>query len=316
MIWHELFCLRDRDMRCSNQPKRCSLMTIEELINNLENLSITHSVRKVLENTLDNFSKDELIPHLLEILRKVNRAHETVSDDYSGHIIAMHLLAMFGEERAFPLLLEMISLDDDKLDDLIGDFLTESMPQILADTCGQDMRLLIAGAENTALGEWSRHAFLSAIKFLYLAGHVSSVELARYLRSAFRENRFQDNEIIYSEAAIIVVDLGLKELEEEVRHAFKMEQIDPSWVSEHELNIMLKSSKTPTMAEIIKSGRLKLIDRSYILSLAKYLGKEQNNFEISKNDFIDHTPRDNNKLLKEKAKKKRKATKAQRRKNR
>lgn len=290
-------------------------MTIEELINNLENLSTTHSARKILEITLDNYSKDELIPHLLEILRKVNRMHETISDDYSGHIIAMHLLAMFREEKAFGLLVEMISLDD-KLDGLIDYFLTESMPQILADTCGQDMRLLVAGAENTALGEWSRYAFLGAIKFLHLAGHVSSVEIARYLRSAFRENRFQDNEIMYSEAATIVVDLGLKELEEEVRHAFKMEQIDPFWVSEHELNVMLKSNKTPTVKEIIKAGRIKIIDRNYILSLAKYFENEQNNFEISKNNFIDHAPKNNNKLLKEKAKKKRKAAKVHRRKNR
>jgi len=130
--------------------------------------------------------REAITPELLRILEEtVDRAAQIDAEgDYMAHLYAMFLLAQFRETRAYPLVVRFALLPEDIQYSLCGDFITESLGQVLASVCGGDLAGIQSLIENESADQWVRGAALSGLVTLVAAGQKSrDRELLRRLVS-------------------------------------------------------------------------------------------------------------------------------------
>jgi hypothetical protein len=130
--------------------------------------------------------REEVTPELLRILEEtVDRAAQIDAEgDYMAHLYAMFLLAQFRETRAYPLVVRFALLPEEVQYSLCGDFITESLGQVLASVCGGDLAGIQSLIENESADQWVRGAALSGLVTLVAAGQKSrDRELLRRLVS-------------------------------------------------------------------------------------------------------------------------------------
>ena len=132
--------------------------------------------------------QEEVTPELLRILEEtVDRAAQIDAEGgYMAHLYAMFLLAQFRETRAYPLVVRFALLPEDIQYSLCGDFITESLGQVLASVCGGDLAGIQSLIENESADQWVRGAALSGLVTLVAAGQKSRDEIVSYFASLFR----------------------------------------------------------------------------------------------------------------------------------
>jgi len=129
-----------------------------------------------------NLNRDELAPHLAEVLAQVAAEPSLAEqDDYVLHQYALHLLGAWRDTRAFAPLLALAQLDSTTLDVVLNDALTESYGRILAAVCDGDTTPLKALIENAGLDVWVREAAVTALVVRVLEGDDERLPLVQYL---------------------------------------------------------------------------------------------------------------------------------------
>lgn len=126
------------------------IMKIPEIVSAL---SVYHDTfpRKAVQAAIDK--KDEIIPELMEILKyTIKNTDEDINKEYWGHIYALYLLAQFRVEEAYPLVIELLELPEDRLDLLFGDF--NGMDSVMASVSGGDPGLIKRLIENRNADEY------------------------------------------------------------------------------------------------------------------------------------------------------------------
>ena len=86
--------------------------------------------------------REEITPYLLEIIDRVAKTPEEITKDERvplAHIFALFLLAEFREARAYPKIVELVSLRPNEVDAILGDIPGECLDRILASICGGDV---------------------------------------------------------------------------------------------------------------------------------------------------------------------------------
>jgi hypothetical protein len=130
-----------------------------------------------------NAHREEVAPHLVAALEQLV-AHPAMVDenpDYILHEYAMHLLAAWGDKRAYAPLIALGHFDEDALDAVMGDSVTETYGRCLATVCGGDMAPLKALFEDTKASHWARLAALDAMVTRVIEGDDSREALVQYL---------------------------------------------------------------------------------------------------------------------------------------
>ena len=269
------------------------------------------SLRIILENPM------VFTPHLLEILRKVNKEYKTLEEGYWAHIPALFLLAYFREKAAFPLILEMISTESECLEVLVDDMLTFVMPQILASTYDGDFKKLTSVIENPHVGFWSRLACLDALIPLCAHQQITRNEFLDYIACTLREKCFDDNKELNGFLITHALEVKGTEIEAELRAAFKNDLIDETVVDLADLDRDLDTNRTtPSLEDLQKNTQHgQLVSREDVESIEEwaYLSYPP----PIETGWIE-MPKEKTKSLGDKKKKKKlkKAAKKQRRKNR
>ena len=120
--------------------------------------------------------REEAIPALLQVLKQVpfEWAKGEWNPDWMIHEFALYLLSEFGEQRAFPLILEIARLP--ALDDLLGDGVTESLPKALAATFSGELSVFYPLIEDQVADEFARGAALCAIGVLFKQERVTPLD--------------------------------------------------------------------------------------------------------------------------------------------
>lgn len=140
-----------------------------------------HFPAEALALALDH--REEVAPHLLGVLAQL-AADPTMmadEDDWALHMWAMHLLAAWRDTRAYAPLVALAHHDEDTLEMLLGDVVTESLPACLASVCDGNTAPLRALFEDSAACFWSRLAALEALKIRVLEGDDDRQTLIDYL---------------------------------------------------------------------------------------------------------------------------------------
>lgn len=132
-------------------------------------------------------NKEEAIPELLEILEYTLSDVENLSKDgsYLVHFPAIYILAYFRETIAYESIIEIASLPDEQIFDLMGDAVTEDFKNILASVCDGNIEPIKGIIENSSLDEYVRTEALESLLILLNHGVVSREQLVFYFKELF-----------------------------------------------------------------------------------------------------------------------------------
>jgi hypothetical protein len=130
-------------------------------------------------------NSEEAKPLLLDSLRKMVNEAETsdLAEIIYPHYL-LHLLAEFNEHEMLDLAIQILEMDEEICDNLLGDSITNSIHKIISTVATlDDLPKLKSVAENRNLGEFQRLAGLRALTGLYAMGKYPRDEFFSYLGS-------------------------------------------------------------------------------------------------------------------------------------
>ena len=176
--------------------------------------------------------REAITPELLRILEEtVDRAAQIDAEgDYMAHLYAMFLLAQFRETRAYPLVVRFALLPEDIQYSLCGDFITESLGQVLASVCGGDLAGIQSLIENESADQWVRGAALSGLVTLVAAGQKSRDEIVSYFACLFRGKLARQWSHVWDTLVSYSSDLYAEELLDDIKQAYDEGLVDPGYI--------------------------------------------------------------------------------------
>lgn len=195
--------------------------------------------------------KDEIIPHLLNIIRNTIRNAKVLveKDNYFAHLYAMYLLAQFREKRAYPLIVEFSRLPGKLTEDLLGDTITEDMGRILASVCGGDTGLIKKLIEDENANEWARGAGINCIAILVFNGLLSRDRAVEYFHHLFHGGLERKFSHVWNELAARAADLYPGELMDEIRKAYEDGLVEDGFITLDNIEDDLGRGRAAVMAE-------------------------------------------------------------------
>jgi hypothetical protein len=173
--WNHFYLLTCYDgLKCQSivQNQGMPKMTIEQFIESISTIPY-----RSLENEFDFARQNQALvtPHLLSILEKTLEDLGKVSiETRSAHVIAIFLLALFREKKAYPLIIELLNKMPNSFEHSIFNDEIEDMPNILASTFNGNIELIYKLIENTNAFEFARIAALDSLVALW---HTKPVNL-------------------------------------------------------------------------------------------------------------------------------------------
>ena len=179
--------------------------------------------------------QDEITPLLLaEFTPAPEKAAEIdANPDYFRHLYALYLLAQFRETKAYPIIIDFISVPGDVVMDIMGDLVTEDLGCILASVCGGDLSPIKQLIENSELNEYVRGAGFKALITLAIEGELSRKSVLEYFEELWpklQEAKEEEDDFISHSLLMSILDLCPNEsLTSLLRTAYAADQVDPQW---------------------------------------------------------------------------------------
>ena len=212
-----------------------------------------------------NAHREEVAPYLVEVLAQVAANPAIVIDDpdYILHEYAMHLLAAWADTRAYAPLIALGHWDEETLDAVLGDSVTETYGRCLASVCGGDLEPLKKLFEDTQASHWSRAAGLDAMATRVMEGDASRDDLISYLTQACDEEEKRllaqsgnrDGLEMLDEVAHVACDLVAVDLMARIRGWLATGLIDRMVLNEHDLDEALRDPFETTRLKVLARGR-------------------------------------------------------------
>ena len=176
--------------------------------------------------------REAITPILLDALdtvyEKVQSEGDGVCDDpaYELSAYAFFLLAQFQEQKAFPKLLQMLTLDKDSLELEFGDMLF-CLGNILYSTYDGNISAAKDIIEDSGMDPFAREAPLNLLEGLLRDGRLPRGEMVGFLRERLSLLGEGEDEKIFGGVLVsLIANNDLYELVEDVREAFRLEKID------------------------------------------------------------------------------------------
>lgn len=186
----------------------------------------------------------EASPKLLQILADTLARHERTGDYYVGHIHALLLLAQFKEKKAYPLIVQFLNLPIDSIDRLLGDILTETLPQILTSIYDGDPSPLFNILETPTYHESVRSMAGCCLAVLIYHELLQKELVIARIQSMVTSGKMNDDQIFFTALAHLVLEVKLEPLYDIVRAAFNANVVDTFIIGlEHFEADLPKSSK-------------------------------------------------------------------------
>lgn len=170
---------------------------------------------------------------LLEILESATNEvmlsdQEELTRSQMATFMVVHLLAEFGEKRAFPPLIRLLHGESLLVEDMLGDTVTETLPGILVSTFDGHVSLLHQLIRDDSVYEYVRSSALDALSYLTSKEVVPLESTEPFLRDCF--DHFENEKLNFVWVGLVesVADLGLESFVPLVEEAFNAGAIDPS----------------------------------------------------------------------------------------
>jgi hypothetical protein len=200
-----------------------------------------------IDSLITNLTETPLLPRraLSQAIARngvVTPAFLDILKDYVAHpsenarqedaiFFAIHLLAQFREKRAYRPLMRLLALDPERVEAVLGDAATTTLPRVVASLFDGDPRPAQAIIENAQVDQFVRSSVLEALGFLTAQGEIDLEVFKKYLLWAYGELQPQANSMIWVAWQSAISLLGLNEFRSLVRKAFRTGKIHASIMS-------------------------------------------------------------------------------------
>lgn len=192
-------------------------MTLEQALEQLKPYSpdIPYDALECIRN-----SWHDAVPLLLtELDRCIDRP---LDDDQAALFpYALYLCAEMRCDAAFERYERILCLPNLLLDHLIGDILTEHMPDMLARTCSGRFARLKAIIEDETVNEFARSMALAALKTLVADGSFAIEELRSYCLALLTHKLERRPSFVWDETVSLAGDLRIREALPLVERAYR-----------------------------------------------------------------------------------------------
>ncbi|EHL31560.1 DUF1186 domain-containing protein [Legionella drancourtii] len=161
-------------------------MTIEQFIESISTIPY-----RSLEKEFDFARKNQALvtPHLLNILEKTLESLNKESiKSRSAHVIAIYLLALFREQKAYPLIIELLNKMPNSFEHSLFNDEIEDMPNILASTFNGNIELIYKLIENIKAFEFARIAAIDSLVALWHTKQISRESVIAYFGNLLTNN--------------------------------------------------------------------------------------------------------------------------------
>lgn len=194
-------------------------MTIEKFIESISTIPY-RSLEKEFDFAIQNQAL--VTPHLLSVLEKtLEDLDKEPIVQRSAHVIAIYLLALFREKKAYPLIIELLNKMSGSYEHSLFNDELEDMPNILASTFNGNIELIYNLIENTNAFVFARIAALDSLVALWHTNLIPRESVIAYY-DRLLTNGFNDSKAIELQPWIIHSALRLypEEIINSIRLAF------------------------------------------------------------------------------------------------
>ena len=270
--------------------------------------------------------KDEITPHLIEILENVLAEPEKYLEDKNlyDHIYAVMLLGHFKEVKAHKVIVDLFSLTDDLTDQIFGDIGTSNLPVILLNTCGGSIDLIKSMILKKEADDYCRVSACNALAYAVAEGYVPRESVVDFFGTLFTGEEADEISDFWGLLAIVLYDLYPEEIMEVIKQAYADGLIMPGMIQYSDFEKALELGKDKSFERLkIDLEQHSLDDIHASMSWWACFNEESKAFPSSTGFENDYSPvyseQSSTKSLKKSKKakkKKRKQAKASKRKNR
>jgi hypothetical protein len=190
--------------------------------------------KPILEIGLAQVRAAEAAPRLLAVLSAAADGLYLGPEAENLLFYGLHILAGARNRNAFAPLMRLLRLPVEKLERLLGDAITESLPKIVAGVFDGHASVLLAAIADETIYAFTRSSLIGALTFLTWDGRIDAAETRRFLER-FDDDRLGD---LNDEAGATwdawqtaIALLGWGDLTPRVEAAFKDERILPEITS-------------------------------------------------------------------------------------
>ncbi|MBN1904956.1 MAG: DUF1186 domain-containing protein [Deltaproteobacteria bacterium] len=235
-------------------------MEVNTIVENLESTVDMKYKRAEIDEAISR--REEIVPLLIDILKKVLEKPEDVIDEYNymGHSYALLLLGHFKEKSAHELILKLFSLPDEKSSDLFGDMVTETLPNLLLNTCGGCFDGIKELALNTNAYEYCRGSALKAMNFGVVEGFISREEVLSFFKTILENRKSEPSSFLFDELASCICDLYPEELMDIITECYEDDYIHPGYIGLDSFEEALKAGKEECLERIKRDMECRCLD--------------------------------------------------------
>ncbi len=236
-------------------------MNIEEILIKLKSEESIFP-KKALKEAISQ--REEITPHLLKIIEDANdNPSELLEREGDMSLIyAMFLLAQFREISAYPLIVKLVSNEEDVVEDLLGDVVTEDLERILASVYDGRLELIQELIENLSLCEYVRTAALKSLIILVAHKLLSREVVINYFRLLLNSKLEKDESFVRTALVFESTYLCPKELETEIRKTFEDKLIDTFFVNLKYVENSLKKNVNQSLSSLRKERQHSLVNNT------------------------------------------------------
>jgi len=263
------------------------IVDLNEAINNLSNKSIINLYEvKALK---ERFS--EVKDKLLEKLKQFNIHKEDYldSDNHNSYLFPLILLTEMKVTEAFPIIVEMFSVNESHTYYLYDDFIKNDLSSILYNTYNGDNKLLESMVFNKKIDVLCRVQALMVYIKLGSIGKIKWINLLNFVNKITRnmnKEDLPDDEIeLLTHTAVFIAESHIVSLLKVMRKIIRCDNFDQSVCGEYEnfIDKMFTYESEKLVSNIISDYRFET--RAYVNRL--YTFEDEHIIEKSERVFVD-----------------------------
>jgi hypothetical protein len=160
-------------------------------------------------------------PVLVDFVERYLAGETSACEFEAALFFAFHLLGEWRENSAYRPLARLLALEPSKVNDLLGDAITETSHRVMAAVFDGDPRPLYEVIEAEHADEFVRSRMLETLAMVTLGGGLDRGEVTTYLRDCFSKLRPHAENFVWQGWQSAIALLGLSELRSLVKKAFE-----------------------------------------------------------------------------------------------
>ncbi len=173
----------------------------------------------------------------------------------------MHVLAARRDGRGFGSLMRLLRLPEDRLEHLIGDAITMTLPKVAAGMFDGSVDLIFATIGSSEVEQFARNSVLGAAAFLTWDGRIDLAQTAAFLERFDDERLADPGNYAWNGWQDAIALLGMRSLAPRVLAAFRDGRLDPQWGDvKHFNNALREAERGPRDKRRFVKARLGYID--------------------------------------------------------